>query len=64
MKRLDTDRILKEIAAIAYCKEEKTADRLRALDFLYTASLELDTEEKLKRFDRALENLESIEKKD
>ncbi len=39
-KALITDRIIKEMEAIAFSEEEKTSDRLRALDYLSSKTQE------------------------
>ncbi len=54
----DNGKIIKEMADIAFSPEEKTADRLRALNLLSEALSESEkTDEALKRLDEILSYL-------
>ena len=58
-KKTTAEKILKEMEMIAFSEDEKTSDRLRALDFLSTLIGEnAKTEEALNKLDMILSRLE------
>ena len=57
-KKITSEKILKEMESIAFSDDEKTADRLRALDFLSSVIGEsAKTEEALEKLDEILSKL-------
>ena len=58
-------RIVREMADIAFSEEEKTADRLRALDLLSELTAETERRESaLKKLDEVLSRLETPPRED